>query len=73
MTTRAGHLQWCKDRAPAYAGRGEVSNAIAPVCPGLRKHPETKDHAGAHLLVMMAMTGKYDRPGELRRETEGPS
>lgn len=71
VRTRAEHLQWCKDRALEYADRGDVPNAIASMCSDLRKHPETANHAGAELLMMMAMTGRYDRPGELRREIEG--
>jgi hypothetical protein len=71
--SRAEHLQWCKDRALAYADRGDKENAIASMCSDLRKHPETENHAGAQLMVMvmMAMTGRFDRPGELCKFIEG--
>jgi hypothetical protein len=37
----------------------------------LRKHPETKNHSGMELMMMMAMAGQFDRPGELRKFIEG--
>ena len=69
--TRAEHLQWAKDRALEYADRGETANAIASISSDLQKHPDTKDHAGPQLLVMMAMSDLFRRPGSLRREIEG--
>jgi hypothetical protein len=69
--TRAEHLAWCKERALAYADRGDKVNAIASMCSDLRKHPETENHAGAQLMVMLAMTSKFDQPGELRKFIEG--
>jgi hypothetical protein len=68
---RAEHLQWCKDRALEYAGRGDWPNAIASMASDLGKHPETKDHSGIELMTMLAMTGEFERPGELRRFIEG--
>lgn len=69
--TREEHLAWCKQRALAYADRGEVANAVASMCSDLRKHPETEDHAGATVLTLLAAGGLLDRPGELRRQIEG--
>jgi hypothetical protein len=71
MPTGAEHLQWCKDRALVYADRGDITNAIASMCSDLRKHPETANHAGTQLMVMLVATGKFDRPGELRKFIEG--
>lgn len=71
MTTRAEHLAWCKQRALAYADRGDLTNAVASMCSDLRKHPETENHAGAQIMVMQAAAGLLDRPGELRRCIEG--
>jgi len=68
---RTEHLQWAKDRALAYADRGDVTNAVASMCSDLLKHPETENHAGAQLMVMMAMAGQFERPGELRKFIEG--
>ena len=69
--TGAEHLQWCKDRALAYADRGDNTNAIASMCSDMSKHPETANHAGLQIMVMLAMTSKFDRPGELRHFIEG--
>ncbi len=69
--TRAEHLAWCKERALEYADRGDVANAIASMGSDLRKHPETKGHGAMELMMMMAMAGQFDRPGELRKFIEG--
>jgi hypothetical protein len=68
---RAEHLQWAKDRALEYADRGDVTNAVASMASDLRKHPDTENRAGAQLMVMLAMSGKFDQPGELRKFIEG--
>ena len=41
------------------------------MCSDLTKHPETENHAGAQLMVMVAMAGQFDRPGEMRKFIEG--
>lgn len=69
--TRAEHLAWCKQRALEYADMGDMANAIASMGSDLRKHPETEDHAAMGLMMMMAMAGQFDRPGELRKFIEG--
>jgi hypothetical protein len=69
--TRDEHLAWCKQRALEYADRGDMANAIASMGSDLNKHPETENHAGMQLMLMMAMAGQFDRPGELRKFIEG--
>ena len=69
--TRAAHLRWAKDRALEYADQGDVANAMASLGSDLNKHPETKNHGGMTLMMMMAISGQFDRPGELRRFIEG--
>lgn len=69
--TRAEHLAWCKQRALEYADRGDMTNAIASMGSDLNKHPETEGHSGMELMMMMAMAGQLDRPGELRKFIEG--
>jgi hypothetical protein len=69
--TRAEHLQWAKDRALEYADRGDMANAMASLGSDLSKHPETAGHSGMELMMMLAMTGNLDRPGELRKFIEG--
>ncbi len=71
MKTRAEHLQWCKDRALEYADRNDITNAIASFGSDLRKHPDTENHPAAELMLMMAMTRQFERPGELRKFIEG--
>ena len=68
---RAEHLQWAKDRALEYADMGDTTNAIASMTSDLSKHPDTAGHDGILLMTMLAMTGAFDRPGELRRYIEG--
>jgi hypothetical protein len=68
---RAEHLRWCKDRALAYADMGDVSSAVASLGSDLRKHPGTRNHGGVELMMMHAMAGLFDRPGELRKFIEG--
>ena len=71
METRAEHLNWAKDRALEYADRGDMANAIASLGSDLNKHPETKNHSAMELMMMMATSGQFDRPGELRKFIEG--
>ena len=70
---RAEHLAWAKQRALEYADQGDVTNAIASLRSDLGKHPETAQSADAidHLMMPLAMTGNFDRPGELRKFIEG--
>lgn len=62
-TTRAEHLQWCKDRALlelAYEPdvRKACSNALASMGSDLRKHSATENHAGITLGMMMLMANQ---------------
>lgn len=47
MTTRAEHLQRCKDRAMEYVKRGELLEAVTSMMSDLEKHPETSATKGA--------------------------
>jgi hypothetical protein len=69
--TRSEHLRWAKDRALEYAAQGDTANAVASLMSDLDKHPETAGHPGIELMVMMAMTGEFERPGRLREFIEG--
>jgi len=53
--TRDEHIAWCKKRALEYVDNGEVINAITSIASDLRKHPETKNHPGIQLGIMMLM------------------
>ena len=69
--SRAGHLAWAKERALEYADRGETAQAMASLGSDLSKHPGTKEHSGLWLMMMLAMAGQLDAPGELRKFIEG--
>lgn len=53
-TTRAQHLQWCKDRAMEYVNKGDNAGAISSMLGDLGKHPETMK--SAEVGMMLAMT-----------------
>ena len=69
--TRDEHLAWCKQRALEYADRGDMASAIASMGSDLNKHPDTRNHGGMELMMMLAVGGQFDRPGELRKFIEG--
>lgn len=69
--TRAEHLAWAKERALVYADMGDVSQAMASLGSDLNKHPDTKGHAAMPLMMMLAINGHLDAPGELRKFIEG--
>jgi len=69
--TREQHLAWCKERAIEYAEKGAVQDAFASMASDLNKHPETQDHAGIQLGMMMLMAGQLSSPPEMRRFIEG--
>ena len=54
-TTRAEHLQWCKDRANEYLDRGDVANGVTSMMSDLSKHPETALPAGSPLVMLGLM------------------
>lgn len=53
-TSRAEHLQWCKDRANAYLP-ADPMNAFASIMSDLRKHKELASHPGIELGGMQMM------------------
>ncbi len=68
--SRSEHLAWCKKRALEYADMGDEKNAFASMSSDLGKHPETKDHIGIELGMMLMMTGNL-KGRELRNWIEG--
>jgi len=71
VVTRAEHLAWAKERALEYAERGDVAQAMASLGSDLNKHPETKGHSGMELMMMLAIGGHLNSPGELQKFIEG--
>ena len=68
---RLEHIQWCKDRALEYLDNGETNNAITSMGSDLNKHPETKDHAGIQLALMLMLGGKLSTQDEVRKFING--
>lgn len=68
---RAEHLAWCKQRALEYVEAGDIQGAFASMASDLRKHPETANHAGAELGVMLMMAGQLSTASEMRKFVEG--
>jgi len=68
---RAEHLAWAKDRALEYADRGDLAQAMASLGSDLNKHPDTENHSGMELMMMLAIGGHLNAPGELRKFIEG--
>ena len=69
--TRQEHLDWAKKRALEYVERGDINQAITSIGSDLTKHPETQNHAGIQLGVMMLMAGSIRTQQDARRFIEG--
>jgi len=69
--TRAEHLAWCKQRALEYVKIGDANQAYASMGSDLGKHPETANHAGIKLGMMMLMAGQFENMAEVRNWIEG--
>ena len=70
-TTRADHLAWCKQRALEYCDHNDPEQAFGSMCSDLRKHPETQDHLGLELGMMMKMCGHLNTVAKMREFIEG--
>jgi hypothetical protein len=69
--TRAEHLAWCKTRALQYVDAGDINNAFASMASDLDKHPDTANHAGINLGMMLLMGGQLSTAAEMRKFIEG--
>ncbi len=70
-TTRAEHLAWCKKRALHYCEAGDAKEAFASMASDLGKHPETENHGGIQLGLMMLMAGHLNDVAKMRKFIEG--
>jgi hypothetical protein len=73
--SREEHMQWVKERALADLvadpyGSGP-QNALTSAMSDLRKHPETRQHAGIELSMMLMMAGHLDNANRVREHIEG--
>ena len=69
--TRDEHMAWAKQRALEYADQGDAANAMASMACDLRKHPETENHVGIKLGMMLLLSGNMRGPHEIRKFIEG--
>lgn len=69
--SRADHLVWCKERALEYVDAGDLQQAFASIASDLNKHPETADHPGVKLGMMLLMSGHLSTPDAMRDHIEG--
>lgn len=66
---RAEHLAWCKSRALVYIDAGNIQEAFASMTRDLQEHPETRNHVGIELGMMLLMS--VPTLDEMRRFIEG--
>ena len=71
LPNRAEHLAWCKARALKYVDADDTQNAFASMVSDLRKHADTRDHAGAELGMMLMLSGLSSAPRDMREWIEG--
>ena len=57
MTTRAEHLEWCKQRARELCAAGDPQGALTSMASDLQGHPENTGHVGINLMMGQLMTG----------------
>ena len=64
MSTRAEHLEWCKQRAREYIAAGDYLQAATSMLSDLSKHPET-ERSGGGVCAMLMLT-VHDRESASR-------
>lgn len=64
--TAREHLDWCVERAMAYADRGDWPNAWASFASDIGKHPGTEHIQTHQLLIMAMMSGLYNESRRFR-------
>ena len=69
--TRTEHVEWCKKRAMEYVDNGDTMGAYSSFASDMNKHPDTADHSGIKLGVMMMMGGHLSKPEEMRKFIDG--
>ena len=63
--TRAGHLQWAKDRAKEYIDIGDTVQAHASFMSDMSKHEELAEHKGIELGMMLLLSGNLSTPSQM--------
>lgn len=67
METRKEHLDWCKKRALEYVDLGDPQQALMSMMSDLTKHPETENHAGIELGMMLSLGGHLNTVPEMKK------
>ena len=65
-TTRAEHLEWCKQRALPYVAGGDLPQAYTSMVADLGNHPETANHSAIQLGLMLLLAGQLSTPEKMR-------
>ncbi len=69
--SRDEYIAWCKKRALEYAERGDFPQAVTSMASDLTKHPETKNHPGIDMGMMMLVGGMLRTKQDVIRFIEG--
>lgn len=71
MTTRAEHLQYCKQRAMAQVEAGDLSEALASMFSDLMSHPTTSTHPRIVVGAGLMYNGLLSTEQQVREFIEG--
>jgi len=69
-TTKADHMNWCKERALRCVEEGKLDKAWDLMVSDLGKHPETAGHVAIGLGMMLKMLGNLNTKAEVRKFIE---
>lgn len=70
--TRDEHIQWCKTRALFELDNArEMHSALISIMSDLKKHPETENHSGIPLTIMLMASGNLKTREEIKKHIEG--
>lgn len=70
-TTRAQHIEWCKERALDYCDKGELQMAFSSMSSDLQKHTETAGHIGTALGMKLLVSKQLDTIEKMKRYING--
>lgn len=71
LPSRKEHLAWSKERAFARLDVGQPLDAWMSLSSDLLKHPETANHMGMELGMLMLMGGHLQTIWEMREFIDG--
>lgn len=68
--TREEHMAWCKQRALQYLDTNDLTGAWASMASDLTKHPDTANHPGLMIGMMLMMKQELSTPEKMRKFIE---